>query len=928
MENGDEKRSRSLQIPGVETDFFDAYSSTPPIERSASAGTDEIHQKRQKPRTNPLSPRVSERRKSFGEYADVPDEAPPLEQKKPSSVTLSDIDNKTRFALAGMMKTHFLFGAIQESEYENLFPALKPQHMTQSEAVFKQGDSGDCCYFIVSGQFQVSIDGANLKTLESGDTFGELALLYAMKRTATVTCVSKQAKMYKMDTQRFRGCMEKLHSKKVEKAMAFFRSDLNFKSLKLDDQQCLARACSVQEFNGGDLVVREGDVGDWMLIIIAGKVDLKPHQQFVSTRRATSGEILGCVGLLYGKRHVTDAIANGRVTCLALAKTALARLPTPVEDVLRRAALRSLLQNMPRKVDEHAIIDLMIGDEQNRFMSVAEDGEFGADEIIVAPGDPAQLLVVVAGEVAVLHSVPHFEQINDCVFCKGMDVRAKARRILTLGMGYGEHPEFAQGAEMSGYVVAVGKVRIHRLTHDAVSDVLGESLSELVRRNEIKVVLSNIFLFKNLRESQIDRTVRNLERRSYAAGEVIVEQDDLAQHFYLIQSGTVCVKKGDNVLRTLGRWDYFGERGLLLHEKRSATCQAMEECHCLVLDATVFFDIVGMFKKELERRMHLQDLNITMSDLASVAVVGRGAFGVVRLVSAKKDRQKQYALKAVQKAHVVKSNQERSLVMEREVNAQCFHPCIVQFIKTFQDQHNVYFLTEFLGGGDLFVTIRQIEHLTKLQTQFFSGSICLALEYLHARTIMYRDLKPENVLLDFEGNTKLVDFGCCRQTLSASTLIGTPEYMAPEVILGKGYTCSIDWWSLGVLMYECIVGPLPFGCDAADQMALFRDILKGPLVIPGPYKNTSTSSVLRSLLTRNPDKRLGGVGNGAKSIKAHLYWEHFDWDALAGGFLEPPWKPDQEQLKKNWEHKDGDLSRYVTKGAIKDQQGMEWARGF
>merc|ERR1719230_2512118 len=181
--------------------------------------------------------------------------------------------------------------------------------------------------------------------------------------------------------------------------------------------------------------------------------------------------------------------------------------------------------------------------------------------------------------------------------------------------------------------------------------------------------------------------------------------------------------------------------------------------------------------------MYLQDLNITFADLKNVAVVGRGTFGVVRLVCAKNDKQKQYALKAVKKWHVVKNNQEKSIVMEREVNAQCFHPCIVQFIKTFQDVHNVYFLTEFLGGGDLFLAIRQIGMLTKDQAQFFSGSIVLGLEYLHGRTIMYRDLKPENVLLDFEGNAKLVDFGCCKKELRTSTLIGTPEYFAPETIL-------------------------------------------------------------------------------------------------------------------------------------------------
>merc|ERR1719486_619538 len=200
--------------------------------------------------------------------------------------------------------------------------------------------------------------------------------------------------------------------------------------------------------------------------------------------------------------------------------------------------------------------------------------------------------------------------------------------------------------------------------------------------------------------------------------------------------------------------------------------------------------------------MHLQDLNLSMSDLKMQAVVGRGSFGIVKLVYHKNDESKVYALKCVSKKQAVRQGQQKSIVVERDINAQCYHPCLMQFIKTFQDSKNVYFLTEFLGGGDLFFAIREIGQLTKGQSQFYSASIVLALEYLHARGIMYRDLKPENVLLDFKGNAKLVDFGCCKKETRTKTLVGTPEYLAPEVILAKHYGCVIDWWSLGVMMHE------------------------------------------------------------------------------------------------------------------------------
>eukprot|EP00438_Fugacium_kawagutii_P031330 Skav215354 [mRNA] locus=scaffold1391:452301:461026:- [translate_table: standard] len=276
-----------------------------------------------------------------------------------------------------------------------------------------------------------------------------------------------------------------------------------------------------------------------------------------------------------------------------------------------------------------------------------------------------------------------------------------------------------------------------------------------------------------------------------------------ANHFYLIQSGAIGVSRDGQRLRGLLKWDYFGERGLLLQENRSATCKAEEPSILLRLEKA---DIVGAFRKELEHRMMLQDLKIEMSDLYVKAVVGRGSFGLVKLVYHKRDKQKYYALKCIGKKQVVQQKQEKSMLLEREINSQCYHPCIMHFITTFQDAKNVYFLTEFLGGGDLFTAIREIGNLSKRQAQFFGGSITLALEYLHARAIMYRDLKPENVVLDFRGNAKLVDFGCCKKALQSNTLVGTPEYFAPESIIGKGYTCAVDWWALGVTTSACHFG--------------------------------------------------------------------------------------------------------------------------
>ena len=259
------------------------------------------------------------------------------------------------------------------------------------------------------------------------------------------------------------------------------------------------------------------------------------------------------------------------------------------------------------------------------------------------------------------------------------------------------------------------------------------SLSAVVAANNIKRILQQIFLFKSLSEKEIDSTVRSFSERTYSENEFVVKKGDMASHFFLIRDGSITVRDGDKVIRSLGKWDYFGERGLLLSERRSADCQASSgRVDCLVLDAEVFLRIVGTFKNALMHRIKLQDDNITLKDLVSKYVVGSGTFGQVKLVHHRNDATQQYALKAVKKDHVVRMQQVKPIQVERDVMLQCYHPCIVQAIKTFKDDEHVYFLTEFLGGGDLFFTIREIGMLSLFQSQFYSASIITAISYLHA----------------------------------------------------------------------------------------------------------------------------------------------------------------------------------------------------
>ncbi|KAF8819015.1 protein kinase G AGC kinase family member PKG, partial [Cardiosporidium cionae] len=253
------------------------------------------------------------------------------------------------------------------------------------------------------------------------------------------------------------------------------------------------------------------------------------------------------------------------------------------------------------------------------------------------------------------------------------------------------------------------------------------------------------------------------------------------------------------------------------------------------------------------------------------------------------------ALKCVRRRTVIALSQSDHIRLEREIMAENDHPFIIRLIRTFKDSEYLYFLTELVTGGELYDAIRNLGLLSHSQAQFYLASMILSIEYLHERNIAYRDLKPENILLDSQGYMKLIDFGCAKKMHGRSyTLVGTPHYMAPEIILGKGYTLTADTWAFGVCLFEFMCGPLPFGNDAEDQLEIFRDILTGKLIFPHYVSDQDAINLMKRLLCRLPEVRIGCSVNGYRDIKEHAFFKDFDWDKLAGRGLKPPLIPKKE----------------------------------
>jgi cGMP-dependent protein kinase len=214
--------------------------------------------------------------------------------------------------------------------------------------------------------------------------------------------------------------------------------------------------------------------------------------------------------------------------------------------------------------------------------------------------------------------------------------------------------------------------------------------------------------------------------------------------------------------------------------------------------------------------MELQNDRIQMSDLSVVKELGRGMFGSVYLCE-HKDNGILYALKSVSRAKAVSYDITENLTYERDLLLRLDHPMLMRLVKTFKDEYRVCFLLEYIHGCDLFDALREVNNVGQDLARFYVGSMLLAFEHLAERSIIHRDLKPENVMVGKDGYVRLIDFGTAKIFEERTyTIIGTPHYMAPEVIMGKGYGLAADLWSLGIMLYEFLFFRVPFGDDLSD----------------------------------------------------------------------------------------------------------------
>ena len=409
------------------------------------------------------------------------------------------------------------------------------------------------------------------------------------------------------------------------------------------------------------------------------------------------------------------------------------------------------------------------------------------------------------------------------------------------------------------------------------------------------------------------------------AGKTIIQKGERGDKFYIIKTGMVkCVVTAEETAPLLlSDGKYFGELALLKDQPRAATVEAVKETQLLSLNRQAFQVLLGPIHGELLQNydqkktvvrtlksaasmkgirksmseITLNPNNILMSELEKKKILGEGTFGRVELCYHRRTGTS-WALKTQQKAQIAEAKQQKACMLEKKVMASLRHPFVLLLEATYQDANLLFMLLECVPGGELFQLLAEQPTgcVSTDAARFYGGCVIDAFSYMHEQKVVYRDLKPENLLLDRAGYIKVIDFGfgkfLDKAPYRTSTFCGTPEYFAPEIMMGKGYDFSVDVWGVGILIYEMIFGYTPFADhDSGNPHKTMQYIAKNKVEFPTDGNpDRGAKKLILSLLTKNSVQRLGCGSGGTAEIKKHDWFNvpGFDWAKLECMQLKAP----------------------------------------
>jgi len=713
-----------------------------------------------------------------------------------------------------------------------------------------------------------------------------------------------------------------------------------FKRLPQDQHPTLAAACKPTQFSQGQVLMRQGDAGNEFFVIVSGTVSVSIDGNVVAS--LTNGDYVGENALLRDEPRTATITSTSTVQTLKITREQFRELGLNEKlEFAKRAAVgggagRPLVVKPPTNktsAERQTIVAALKGNQNLNTMVTLDDNKCnsmvdvaweetvttGMDIITQGSDDADYFYVVKDGSFDIIVDKSSGGQSADSAQA------ANSERVGTIAKG-GSFGELAllYFAPRAATVKAKIQSTVWVIDRQNFKKILANSGNKAAEY--IKYLEAND-IFSSLKADEKMEVAKNLNECSFSKGETIFDQGEKGETFYILYDGSVqVVKDGKEVAKVTGTptgASIFGELALLGAGARAATIKVLSDtAKCLSMDKVSFDLLLGPLE-DIKKRGATGESKVGKAaekaaariakdaaaggsagkqkvyrkDLTRLGLLGCGGFGAVELVehTVSKDT---FALKALSKGYIVKCGMKEGVMSEKNIQWMCDSSFIVKLYETYNGEQSLYFLLELALGGELYATYNKKGfHGSEKHAKFYIAGTVYGFEHLHAKKIIFRDLKPENLLLTDSGAIKLTDMGLAKVVVGKTyTTCGTPDYFAPELIASAGHNHAVDWWGLGILTFELMSGHPPF--ESAAPMQIYSKVTKGINKVSFPPKlKGSCEDLVKALCKKEPADRLPMKKGGIENVQKHSWYSGFTWEPFKEGTMDAPYKPKVKSKK-------------------------------
>ena len=704
--------------------------------------------------------------------------------------------------------------------------------LPKDKTVYDLNDEGNFFYIIAKGKVAIKVQNNETNVLTKWHTFGEISL-FTEKKREEIIITKEDTELFIIDGESFRDIQKRNNEMILKERYNFLNNIFLFECLDKISKYNVAQKMQKKEFPPNSRIITEGEKGDKLYIIKEGIVSCRIGPKEI--RRLSNNEYFGQNSILIDVKRSANIIALQHTICYELSKYDLKEaLTNEYIDVILFCFFKNAveknnnLKNIILESHLHGVFNCFSIQQYSKHEHIYDQKNKKSIK-----SQNKKLVLIIEGSL--------FNKEKSLIADRGKFIGEELFNDIDKGISEDIYAN-PDAITFEADIFDIAKI----MKIDLIKDK-EKPLNILRAINKLK----KIYLFRNLSDETLESIALGMKKQKFKPNEYIIEENTEGDLFYLIIKGRVRITVKGNYVRDLDSGDCLGENVLLTENQlRTASAMALEKVLCYVLSKSEFQVILSdnNTREYLMKKLALQDTKIELSSLNYIKFLGKGKFGTVSLVHNNKNI---YAIKAISRKSVEREKiLAKYFVNERKIMLSLDHPFIVKMVKSMKNQHFCFLLIEYINGTNLDQYLTNRENKQNVyETQFYIGSILLMLDYLQKKFIAHRDIKPSNIMIDNNGYLKMIDFGTAKiLTDYTSTIIGTPHYIAPEILQGRGYSLSCDFWSLGI----------------------------------------------KCLLNKKVNERICNVS----SLKKKPFFEGFEFDKLIDFKLKAPYKPNKQNFEK------------------------------